>query len=905
VSLELMNQYADINNITLPAFDMFMSNETHWILQIFSSAFGIQNLTAIPIYDLFSIAVNHLVFTQAAPPHVYQNPLFVTHLLESIQHFPEMDRSRIHHYRGRQRSIIIKDLMLSFKIHDFNFDVVTKFGDTYTALKFFPFINRTFPVGNHFHTLIDHFRGVDITPKALGKEMIYAFYPKIYKPNLQEKFPILRRLNSIYPNRVLEWMLYQNNHSCSFLNYTERVYVFDCVNQTGPFEMERVRLLSYFLRVALPSWHGNTSFLDECLYNNSADFLYRLTVSNESHRIHKREVDLDFSYEEEILPFILNETARIPDGFNTSLIVDDMESYFIRKKRSHVSRELGNFFNWCCDLITEETLLDLKGYKDEVQNYFEKIKNAINSEHSSLVDIETDVRNLNGNFTKSIQDVQNDLIKAYQSTLANSEHILNITNILKEHGHLFDVFTVHFNQMAESQVMQLCYQKLLSTSFIDPLQLKYEVIQLWQRLFTINRDFTLLFDEQQIMAYYKHPLLTCHRDGDSILLQLNVPLRSVRHDWELMQIHSLPQLSPDVKNKICRYNLPNYILVDMRSREIRAAEPFSGNDCTSSDSRVLCFVNQFPAAFLPNIQCLNHLYFHPIMENIVEHCPTTCVTETKPIIYQISGSDFSITNFDEIILHCPAQSKPAIATRLVDLNTVHKLNGAASLRLQIPCNCVVKTMSLETLIHSTFPCQSNLTDIEVKQIVPSLFLNTTTHSYLSDSAELNVIHNEGVMKMLKATAREITTVQLQSDVNHINKTLTLLELETKPKLFNFHITNLPAILSSLSFFNSLAILFIAYWIWCKMSSPQYHQRYFWSGFNNAARHHPVVEHPNIVRTNRITKAETPKFAIKASELQNIIRNEAAHNSSAPPYYEESPKVDNIDLSLQKAVRRIR
>jgi hypothetical protein len=555
-------------------------------------------------------------------------------------------------------------------------------------------------------------------------------------------------------------------------------------------------------------------------------------------------------------------------------IIEDINDPFYspksRPKRGVVSRWVGNnVFRPCCNLVTYDDIMTLRSHTDAIKSYLTNVKTSINAHHEDLISVQTDLRNINEDYNEKIRTVQTDLLSVYSQIKANSNSVADIANIIPKYNKLFSIVMQTTNRIAETQVMSMCNMRLLSPALVTPVLLKHELNKLWQNLLAIpNNRFTLLIDLNDIQAYYKLPLLTCAQNERTVTLKFNVPLKALDHDYRLIQAISVPQTFEP--NYICKLDLPDYLILDIRTSQIRGIEPISGADCLNSDQRNLCFVPQHPNTFLPNTRCIQDLYFHPNMKNVHDHCHYTCINETFPVITLTGLEEYSVANIDKVMVSCPAPKIRNSDLLPPSIDTVYERGSAASLRIYLPCTCVIKTMNHEILAHSNFPCPRHNKPLTVKKIIPAIFLNTSQMEFLNEDSYISMNLNTDLTPMLKTHLNKFSKIDLKTKIDQVNETLHLMQLEMIPKLFDFEFQTYNSFFGSMAFINLILILFLYYLLIWRLDVCGLNEMV--TMIKNQVQA-PIVRQsrtPSVKREIDNTRSSPPGYTVEATELHDLL-----------------------------------
>lgn len=154
------------------------------------------NNLSYPLLRVFIIALNTYMQSNSDPD--VQNPVYSYMLSDILNEFSFFDRSRENYYKFMQ-PLLIQDLMETYSIDNFNYDVIQIINETVHLHKFFPFQYDTRPLyDSYMYYLISYFNGTDISPYDRPR-IFFPHYCCFQCPRQHKSFPTDCR-NVPWPN---------------------------------------------------------------------------------------------------------------------------------------------------------------------------------------------------------------------------------------------------------------------------------------------------------------------------------------------------------------------------------------------------------------------------------------------------------------------------------------------------------------------------------------------------------------------------------------------------------------------------------------------------------------------------------------------------------------------------------
>lgn len=220
---------------------------------------------------------------------------------------------------------------------------------------------------------------------------------------------------------------------------------------------------------------------------------------------------------------IINKLNDYLENKITSYQVDISEEEMREKRGIQI---LGDFYNWCCNLITKEEIFPLYDNQERMNRNYKELRGALIDSHADLFNISTKLNNFTREINEGFKNIHetfniflSDTLRhennALDSLLKTQELTVNTLNVLQKH-----ILIDHFRD-----VLEHCKNHKIPAILLSPQILGEDLKELDKKLF--NEKLTLAIPHSNIMAYFTHPLATCHLSQDEILINVKIPLISL------------------------------------------------------------------------------------------------------------------------------------------------------------------------------------------------------------------------------------------------------------------------------------------------------------------------------------------------------------------------------------------
>lgn len=379
-----------------------------------------------------------------------------------------------------------------------------------------------------------------------------------------------------------------------------------------------------------------------------------------------------------------------------NLIADfKYETATLRPKRG--LKFLGEALKWCCTTLIEEDGNKLLTNERTLKHNYDELKDALIDEHKDILSFSKDVQ-------ISIQDIHS-LMNLLDTKLSEIHtEVDNKFSPIEQRQRTFDLYihisTIMFNYLVEyhkiSSVLQSCKNHQLPSILVSQDILKNDLTKLEKTASKLNQELTLPISN--LIPYYHLKLINCHIINNQLEVELKVPLKIKKTEFQLYEYTPLKFRSHDFQ--LCEWAQDTATLIFEVNTQ--AVYTLMGKDLQECNpQKHLCKVpqtrtsNQVP-------QCARSLFLEKQLNEILKTCVFQCEPNHKELIVkQIGPEKFALTN---------AMSNLSVYDILQNTFTPLDLNTSLPGTLLITLSCTlelhqsISPNETQIIIPSGFPC---------------------------------------------------------------------------------------------------------------------------------------------------------------------------------------------------------
>ena len=448
------------------------------------------------------------------------------------------------------------------------------------------------------------------------------------------------------------------------------------------------------------------------------------------------------------------------DSVNFTNTFGDLSGKIIsgRSPRS-LSSLLGDTLAFCCDVVTKSDIMTLVSNEKMVQNYLNKIKTAVKSDHSNLIQISQKVVEFGSRVSGVVSQVKRNFDYLEEKMLGMRSDISKLTaetywyiiNSLESISETIDVFKM-------THVVESCRARHIPWQIIKPDMLHSDLEQLKEKL--QKEGYKLAIPDTELEKYFELNTVECGISGQNLMISIKIPITS--RDWSLIRLLPIPFAYGGYTCNV----IDEPILIATYETEIRVISPLDAVACHNTE---LCRVPKYGYHAKYTSQCIMDLLNGTEIKNVKEHCMHSCVPHTEVIITDIGEDSFVITNSP-----LPLKSKcPGKDEQYHDFNPAY-----GAIELHIECGCRIE-LGDGSILTSHFPCNPGKAFKPPHHIIPAKIVEPHLDSLL--------VHFKAIERQPLLESNQLSNLindQLQINFK-INETGQDFFLESPPHLFSF------------------------------------------------------------------------------------------------------------------------
>lgn len=388
---------------------------------------------------------------------------------------------------------------------------------------------------------------------------------------------------------------------------------------------------------------------------------------------------------------------------------------FIRSKRG--AEFMGDFFNWCCNVAEQKDIDTVYTNQKNLDNFISQIQDQFDKAHKSSVDTNRLFSDHLQQIEQAIRDDENEEEKEFEELAEEEEEIETEIRNLKvtTKALAVGVFQSSLN-LAWLGVMEDCRKSEIPSFVVPKERLATDLRRLSNDLSDHGRG--LSHSPSLVHKYYKNGLATCIFNEKSVYVTIKVPIRSLKKNFELKKIFSLPF---SYNESVCQVDTDINFVAVSNDRIVPITRKME-KTCTPHETS-LCLIPRYDSLLNAAFPCLHSILNNNSIASIKEHCPLICTKFIKPMIIQLSGNDFAIlAPNQELQLSCPKNSKTQIITA----------PPIGMIQVYIPCHCFLQLK--EEMITPDYPCKIGGKEPIIHHLIPPQYTN------LSEPILTNELH---------------------------------------------------------------------------------------------------------------------------------------------------------------------
>jgi len=382
---------------------------------------------------------------------------------------------------------------------------------------------------------------------------------------------------------------------------------------------------------------------------------------------------------------------------------------------------LGEWYEWCCGVVSEKTFNHLAEEETNLEQYTEKLKTQLSADHTDLIQITKLVNEYSVNIDKNIEQIESHVLKDLKKIGLGEQGLeIRLNDISNALNNLADAWLESTITMTWQKVLSDCRDGHIPHSLITFEIMERDLIQIQNTLTPKNKQLSI--NISSLGRYYDTPMASCSFSEDTILIHLKIPIMTKKSTYKLWKLTPIPFKH---FNSICSIPLQNQLVIQHNNHHVTLTGD-EVNDCDLPNK--FCFMPKFSSQLTQNPKCISLLLRNNATANeIRQHCTLTCTdyTEDTPNIFELKRNSYGIINpQNSILIQCPSNN-----------TTIPPLTDIGIHTIDLPCECSLHFNSI--IIPPDFPCPSSLIDeVSIHVSIPSLW-TTMNASIINDKSIFN------------------------------------------------------------------------------------------------------------------------------------------------------------------------
>lgn len=373
---------------------------------------------------------------------------------------------------------------------------------------------------------------------------------------------------------------------------------------------------------------------------------------------------------------------------------------------------LGNFAHWCCGVATNRQLKPLftnqenmgvfeQQLQSQMQEAYAEIDNVtynmnvyseeVGRTFAQVIDVGINITKMLDRFKSKVfvADQKNDH-KAYSLLQIDAYHVVRQLQTLQ--------------LITRLEILSQCREKKIPNSIVTLSKFKLDLLQLQA---SIKDDgYELSIPVEEVTKYLKLEIADCVISGESILVNVKVPIRRLGSHWKLFELISVPFAW---KNFTCSIQQGVTFLAADRGR-LMTIQGVAINDCHPY-ANPLCYVPRYAGDVVSGSLCPRAMFEGATIQDLSGQCVFSCVPSQAPIVTRVEEDVYVLTHVSGILdLKCRNGGDQRFE--------LHGGHGPGAIRITVACDCRL-SLNNETLVAENYPCNKKISVSEVIHIVPA------------------------------------------------------------------------------------------------------------------------------------------------------------------------------------------
>ena len=311
------------------------------------------------------------------------------------------------------------------------------------------------------------------------------------------------------------------------------------------------------------------------------------------------------------------------ESLNKAIVADfmrqskdsDLESF--RKKRG--IQFLGDWYKFCCNLITAREGKILTGNQISLKKGYELLKESVMEHHASLINITSEVTKFSSETYGTLRNLVDrlDNLKKWDNTISHS--LILDEQIIAAYSAVWEYYNalVQVNNKI-SYTLTSCKNRFIPSLVISKDQLRKDLINLSNNAKRLGLTLAIPYDK--ISKYFHLAIVSCNVYNDTLEIDVKIPLKRTSSVYEVYNFVPITFKSHD--DMLCKWEQEKAILiVDSTNDEIKTLSESDFENCNEKLS--LCYLPHTRGAS-NTPQCARSLFKEDPYERIIHSCAFKC-----------------------------------------------------------------------------------------------------------------------------------------------------------------------------------------------------------------------------------------------------------------------------------------
>jgi hypothetical protein len=390
----------------------------------------------------------------------------------------------------------------------------------------------------------------------------------------------------------------------------------------------------------------------------------------------------------------MNVTMRMMDGLHEFLSSEEKntQEFDARRNRSarapedSISEDFGDFFSWCCSVVTKKSLTALQSNERETHKYMDQIKELADTDHVGLIGQGKKINDLGAKIDNYTLHNTQEVTELYGELQGLTAEEMNLNTLFVQGlATLTELIARNTVNDAWKAAEILCLLDMYPHTIADMDMLEEQLNKVSVELRKVNKEIVYPANKWRLLA--EMPLTKCKLTKNSAELLIKVPIKHKENQYLARKLVAYPFAASN--GSVCNIPLEQHLFAKGPEGLTRLDEQehLCGKGLCQA-RRMDFFRGNFKA-------CYEAMFQESSSEEILSKCPVRCQPMNLPHVVKVDHNLFSVITNERLNVLCRG-------TREIE-PVLPRAYGSQMVRLGCKCKLVLAASGIE-VVEEQVPC---------------------------------------------------------------------------------------------------------------------------------------------------------------------------------------------------------